>query len=538
MKKFTLVLSLFLVIHCHSQQWAWARQATKTKAHQVSKEVCADHSGNSFILGTNIDSTWYGTTCLDSGSFVAKYNSNGAFVWAKRLPGNAKDIVTDSKGNLFVIGDFVNTVTAGSFTLTGGNYLDFYILELTPSGNIVFAKSYGGPKSDVTTAICIDKDDKLLITGYFQDSIQFDNQKLKDLSTNKADGLRLFFLMKLDTLCQCTWAVTCPYNFATNNFQYNTALYLAVDKNGNSYVSGMYSPLPCYGPCEGYFILKYDKNGLLKLNSRQWDCYSFPYGLAVDDSLNILVEYHTGSHYTSDCALSKYDSVMHLKWTKFMGAYLYGTNYFFGSGLAVDSLNYIYITGIFGGSGANDSVQLCNQTIIGKGNSDVLLGKFDASGNCLHLNTAGGKGYENYYNNGKLWVDKGGDCYLAGIFNTSVINAGCVPIDSIIFNTDTLHTDGKWQHLFLAKTNSNSMTVAVSKQPGLIHKEINIFPNPNTGQFTLINENQMNVYIKIYDLLGNCVSEKIIKSNSEVIDLGTNKKGIYFLEAENEKGKT
>lgn len=60
---------------------------------------------------------------------------------------------------------------------------------------------------------------------------------------------------------------------------------------------------------------------------------------------------------------------------------------------------------------------------------------------------------------------------------------------------------------------------------------LNIFPNPSKGQFTL-EMGQGNWTVSVYDMMGRCVIETQLESES-VIDLSANEKGVYFVKATN-----
>ena len=62
--------------------------------------------------------------------------------------------------------------------------------------------------------------------------------------------------------------------------------------------------------------------------------------------------------------------------------------------------------------------------------------------------------------------------------------------------------------------------------------EIEIYPNPSSGIFTINLKNKtVESKICVYDVLGNCVLDKVsVKNSSQEIDLSGQPKGIYFME--------
>src|ERR1700752_3368741 len=116
MKKLILIISCIVNISTYAQQWEWAKKANSTIAGQVSKKICYDNSGNVIALGSNLGKETYGTTVLDSGSFIVKYDSTGNLFCAVKMEGDAVDVNSDVLGNIYVLGNFSGNITIGSFS--------------------------------------------------------------------------------------------------------------------------------------------------------------------------------------------------------------------------------------------------------------------------------------------------------------------------------------------------------------------------------------------------------------------------------------
>jgi hypothetical protein len=541
MKKILLIIFTSLTIHLCSQQWAWAAASGSTKGGQAAIDICSDGMSNVFIIGENHDTTVYGGIILDSGSFVAKYNAVGMLQWAQKLPGTAKDIICDATGNLYIAGNFTTSANIGSLTLVSNGMSDLYVIKLNPQGNFISVSSYGGPKNDDIVALAVDNMDNLFMTGSFQDSILFGNHQLKCIATNSSfSGNKLMYLTKVSS-GNIVWARTCPYNYINNPYRYHTPMFLKTDKNGSAYITGIYDIANgCQMYCYGYFIVKYNSGGTLSLNQRKWNVYEQQFGLAVDDSLNILVEFNCGSHYTWCRELHKYDSLLNTKWTKFLGDYGYGTNYTFIYGLSVDKQCNIYVAGLIGGQGSpGDTVKICNDTLTGKGATDILAGKFNSSGNCEWTITAGGSAEENFlqYKN-TMHVDQNGNCYLTGIFNSSFWSPS-VQNETVYFGNDSISSDGTWQQIYVAKiNNSTSVPTSLTHQSQTDNNSIKVFPNPSSGVITVQFNCKENKWVRVYDHTGSLVKSLKVDTPETKFELPDYQKGIYFLEVDTETEKS
>jgi hypothetical protein len=122
-------------------------------------QLTTDANNNIFSSGT-----FYGTYDFDPGIgqtnlsasqtddiYITKLNSNGDFIWAKKLGNNnyenVEGIVTDQAGNTYITATFIDTLD----TDPGANIVNLItqndailILKLNSSGNFVWSKKIDG----------------------------------------------------------------------------------------------------------------------------------------------------------------------------------------------------------------------------------------------------------------------------------------------------------------------------------------------------------------------------------------------------------
>ena len=107
-----------------------------------------------------------------------------------------------------------------------------FILKYDALGNVLWAKRAGGIDDDAGTGITTDSDKNIYITGnYTSPTINFDSIVL----TNDSAGYNDIFVAKYDTSGKVLWAVRAG--------GYNDDLCrggIAIDRNKNLYISGMY----------------------------------------------------------------------------------------------------------------------------------------------------------------------------------------------------------------------------------------------------------------------------------------------------------
>ena len=110
--------------------------------------------------------------------------------WGRSIGSSLNDwgaySVTDKNGNTYVTGYFSSPITIGSqtFSTTTGNgtETDIFICKYDQSGNVEWAKTFGGTGSDESRAITLDTNNNVCIAGRFVNTADFDGQQLSTTS--------------------------------------------------------------------------------------------------------------------------------------------------------------------------------------------------------------------------------------------------------------------------------------------------------------------------------------------------------------------
>jgi hypothetical protein len=101
---------------------------------------------------------------------------DGSVQWVKLFgTAPAQGIATDSKGNTIAVGQLTPATDAGvafddagTLTTVGGGFdVDILVVKLDPSGNTLWARSFGGTGADVGEAVAVDDADDVYIAGHF-----------------------------------------------------------------------------------------------------------------------------------------------------------------------------------------------------------------------------------------------------------------------------------------------------------------------------------------------------------------------------------
>jgi hypothetical protein len=149
----------------------------------AGRGIAADGTGNVLVTGYFLGTVDFGGGALTSAGiddiFVAKFSGvDGAHLWSQRFGGTSTDVGTglaaDGSGNVLVTGFFSGTVDFGGGPLTtaGGN--DIFVAKLSGvDGAHLWSQRFGSTGADVGLGLAADGSGNVLVTGFFQGTVDF-----------------------------------------------------------------------------------------------------------------------------------------------------------------------------------------------------------------------------------------------------------------------------------------------------------------------------------------------------------------------------
>ncbi len=333
-----------------------------------------------------------------------------SFGWVKTWGGSstemAKGVAVDTSGNVYVIGEFAGTVNfdpAGpnpSATRTSyNNTLDAYLTKFNASGTWQWTRIWGaGPVSalsymgrDAANGIALDSAGNVYVVGLYQGTVDFGSGFI--FPSNAPMGSNNVFAAKFNSNGVTQWVKTWGANSG------GEAYSVAVDPAGYVYVQGDWSGVSC----------DFDQYGAhdVHLNHGHFDAF--------------LVKLRA-----SDGAF---------QWAKTWG----GEGYDDGPGVAVDSLGYVYVAGMY----ASKTINFDPAGVHPDGDKhpahdsgslvDVFLSKFDSAGNFLWVRTWGGQGTDDAGQ--MVTIDHANNIYVGGRY-------GCITCEFNPATTAHPHANG------------------------------------------------------------------------------------------------
>ncbi len=234
---------IFIAKSAYDGSWSWAISAGG-KGDDIGYDLALSSGGDIYITGSYVDKASFGSTDLTSvgGSdvFAAKLNNSGTFQWVKTGGGINYDVARaidiNSKGEIFIAGNFFENADFGSINVTARGMDDVFTAKITSAGNWKWVKPAGGDDNDEAYDLTIDKNDRLYVVGSLFNGGYFGSI----LVTVK--GADDSFLARADT--NGTWlaALSC------GSSEFNEKAYsVFVDDSLNSYIVGQFTNLAYFG---------------------------------------------------------------------------------------------------------------------------------------------------------------------------------------------------------------------------------------------------------------------------------------------------
>lgn len=211
-------LQVFVVKLDNSGLFQWAKSTTSLSGNE-SNAVFITESNNVYLTGQ-----YSGTVDFDPGidefeltavggkdAFILKLDENGEFIWAKSIGGalyeGSLDIVCNASEEVIITGYFNGTVdfdpNVGVFEMNAGSN-DIFLLKLSSSGTLVWAKNIPGPDHDHPHSIALDEDGNIYTCGEFRGSLEFTSGG--STLTMTSGGNRDAIIFKLTESGEFIWA--------------------------------------------------------------------------------------------------------------------------------------------------------------------------------------------------------------------------------------------------------------------------------------------------------------------------------------------
>ncbi len=375
-----------------------------------------------YSIAVDDDGSLYMSGALHYDALLRKYDSTGSLEWSHLWGGGGNLYIDrgecvdiDNSGNVWVAGAFIGTdvdFDPGSGTASHSAYGDFdcFLSKFDTDGNFLWAGTWGHSNDDFATGVAVAESGNVYVTGYFTGDVDFDPDDIGETWGSASSGHSVY-LSKFNSSCEFQWVrIFCD----GEGFYQNVSEDIAVDFNENVYVVGGFIGSGIdFDPGTGTdnhdsfhsmdsFLTKFDSSGNHQwaltwggMDGSGYQREDVAYGVVTDSvgqlyvtgtfvGLNVdlnpdpgLLE--TDFHDTvgeGDSFLSMFDSSGNFLWAGTWG----GADNDVGNGIAVDSSQFVYVTGNCSGTTDFDPDPV-DEEIRGVGSQhDIFLSTFDSSG--------------------------------------------------------------------------------------------------------------------------------------------------------------
>lgn len=542
-----------------AQDFEWVRGMGST-FYNFAKGIGLDQAGNIYTLGTfeqtgDFDpsaNTFIMTSAGEKDIFVQKMDAAGNFLWAISIGGTLDDagesITVDAAGNIYITGYFQGTVdfdpSTGVSNLTSNGFYDSFVLKLDATGNLLWVQQFGANAYDEGTAIVVNNKGDVYASGLFSNTVDFDpSPAVFNMTANSA--LDIYTIKLGATTGNLLWAKRIPRTLGNNGIY-----ELAVDQNDNVYSVGYFQGTVDFDPSvatytmtslgrEDIFIQKLGANGnFLWATQMGSDTTDRGHNITIDKDGNVyatgkfskIVDANPGasawaltSNGDEDIFIQKLDPSGNLLWATSMGS----SNFDRGLGIATDTSGNVYASGGYQGTVDFDpGVGVANLTASTNIDTDAYIQKLDKNGNFLWATSMGSSGIFEYAFD--IHVDEQGNVYTTGSYDGGMDfdpGAGVVSIP----------TNGA-SDVYVLKL---SQPPGIMTIPTLQKEQIQLYPNPSTGQVTVELQDIQEATLRVLDAQGKVVATpSIAQQNTHQLDLSFLPSGLYYISVVTDKSSS
>jgi len=462
MQKIYCILFLFGLLQLSAQDVTWV-QTQQGNSSIETNGLATDSEGNVYAVGYFDGIINFGSFSLASTSaglpdiFLAKYNSEGTCLWAKKAGGIAGDygraIALDGNGNIYITGTYGIAEAAfdGIFKQPTGGLKSGFLAKYDSEGDVIWVESFGGSGASPEPAKVKTFGNSIYIAGDFFGNINFNGTNAIG-SFAQNFGKQDVFLVKYSSNGAPLWAKS------GGDRKEELANGLAIDAVGNPIVYGTYDSLTTFQQGQTYyvtgsgvnmatyrdlFLVKYSADGdILWSRSFGGGREDRAGGICLDDEGNIYTTGFFDENFVSgSVSLQPFLAYKNLflhklspngvpKWVKITANPTFGFQQ--GAALTFHD-NHIYLAGTFGGT-YNAGADMMQAS----GDRNPLLIKYDTSGTQLWGRFGNGTSM-----NVSLGLDVAAHenkCYFAGYI-----------MGSVNFHGTTVQTPGPSINGFICK---------------------------------------------------------------------------------------
>ncbi len=262
------VCDIFIVKFDNDGEFIWAK-SEGGNSWDWGYSLCVDINDNLYVTGYFYETAYFSghtvTANYSSDIFIAKYTSDGQFVWIKHYGGeedffanSGNSIIADSNSNIYVTGRFGGNISFGNYNFTSDGSRDVFLMKMDLNGNIIWVRAFGSQSHwDNGFSVATDILGNVYVTADFYNTVTIDGTTI---TTSEDDPTLIAKFNNSGVLCWMNYIINTGWS-STN--RYNKAIF--VNNPNNVYVYGTYRSSYVFNDSNyDIFLVKYNENGALQ----------------------------------------------------------------------------------------------------------------------------------------------------------------------------------------------------------------------------------------------------------------------------------
>ncbi|HAS46090.1 MAG TPA: hypothetical protein DCS93_36755 [Microscillaceae bacterium] len=543
---------IFVVKYDQSATYQWAHNIGKTNSTSKSYAISIDNLYNVYLTGSfdgkqvdfdpSDNLAHLSSQGFASAIFIAKYDSQGKYLWAHSIGGisgdHGYDIKVDGSGYIYVAGEFRSSGAdfdpgPGISTLNIETGTSTFIAKYRQDGQYQWAGIIQNARTIRSISNCLATDSKgnVYITGRFENTVDFDFGSGVHNLTSK--GQRDAFFAKYDRNGVHQWA------HSIGGTHEDRGTVIKVNKgNGDVYFAGLFeggsidfdlgSDTKNFtsNSTRDIFIAKYNSQETYRpqqLVSTGGNLNDYGSGIVLDDQENVYISgrfegtvdfdpgpaiFELTSQGMADIFVAKYNSQGALQWAFSIG----GSRDEIGNDITLDKEGNILIIGAISSTTVDFDPDTGVSKLFNQGSRDIFFAKYTNQGALLWAHNIGGRNID--YGDG-IATDTLGNVYITGYFQgtdvdfnpgpgiTNISSNGGRDIFLAKYNSQGLY---QWVHHVGAAGSDVGTGIAVDRQgdvylTGLFQHTVDFDPEVATHNQT--SSGNYDTFIAKYDTDGN-----------------------------------
>ena len=203
--------------------YIWSKKI-ESSGGVVINDLELDNNNNLYATGSfgantdfNPNSNTTNTLTLsgNTDAFLAKYNTNGAYLWAKAIQGidleSSENVEITQDGNVVIAGYFQNSIdlnpSASNHFVTATGQRDVFFANYSPNGAFRWGKHFGSSGNEYCYGLATDNQRRVFLAGTFQGTTDVNPDQNQTASLTSNGDADIFFA-RFDSVGNYEWSMS------------------------------------------------------------------------------------------------------------------------------------------------------------------------------------------------------------------------------------------------------------------------------------------------------------------------------------------